>query len=95
MGSSFKRAIFEEHVQAGLLGWAAGAKKRKGKGAATGGTNYAGNAGGTNYAGNAGGTSYAGNGGVQMANVVNESSIERGTATLISSAPPPPSAPPL
>jgi hypothetical protein len=73
-------------VQAGLLGWAAGAKKRKGKGAATGGTNYA---------GNAGGTSYAGNGGVQMANVVNESSIERGTATLISSAPPPPSAPPL
>jgi mlo protein len=86
MGSSFKRAIFEEHVQAGLLGWAAGAKKRKGKGAATGGTNYA---------GNAGGTSYAGNGGVQMANVVNESSIERGTATLISSAPPPPSAPPL
>ncbi|XP_078173066.1 MLO-like protein 1 [Carex rostrata] len=35
MGSSFKRAIFEEHVQAGLLGWAKGAKRRKGRGAVT------------------------------------------------------------
>ncbi|GAB2212032.1 hypothetical protein Droror1_Dr00025376 [Drosera rotundifolia] len=30
MGSSFKKAIFDEHVQAGLLGWAQKAKKRKG-----------------------------------------------------------------
>ncbi|XP_058101851.1 MLO-like protein 1 isoform X2 [Magnolia sinica] len=30
MGSSFKRVIFEEHVQEGLVGWAQMAKKRKG-----------------------------------------------------------------
>lgn len=30
MGSSFKKAIFEEHVQQSLLGWANKAKKRKG-----------------------------------------------------------------
>ncbi|KAF3337846.1 MLO-like protein 1 isoform X1 [Carex littledalei] len=38
MGSSFKSAIFEEHVHVGLLGWAEGAKRRKGKGAVTGET---------------------------------------------------------
>ncbi|XVE62438.1 hypothetical protein DITRI_Ditri06bG0118300 [Diplodiscus trichospermus] len=30
MGSSFKKAIFEEHVQVGLVGWAQKAKKKKG-----------------------------------------------------------------
>ena len=30
MGSSFKSAIFEEHVQEGLVGWAQKVKKRKG-----------------------------------------------------------------
>ncbi|KAE8721378.1 MLO-like protein 15 [Hibiscus syriacus] len=30
MGSSFKKAIFDEHVQIGLVGWAQKAKKRKG-----------------------------------------------------------------
>ena len=30
MGSSFKRAIFEEHIQEGLVGWARTAKKNKG-----------------------------------------------------------------
>ena len=28
MGSSFKKEIFEEHVQAGLVGWAREAKKK-------------------------------------------------------------------
>ncbi|GAB2226367.1 hypothetical protein Droror1_Dr00022171 [Drosera rotundifolia] len=35
MGSSFKKAIFDEHVQAGLLGWAQKAKRRKGLKAAS------------------------------------------------------------
>ncbi|XVE62435.1 hypothetical protein DITRI_Ditri06bG0118000 [Diplodiscus trichospermus] len=30
MGSSFKKSIFEEHVQVGLVGWAQKAKKKKG-----------------------------------------------------------------
>ncbi|GAB4841556.1 MLO-like protein 1 [Ancistrocladus abbreviatus] len=30
MGSNFKKVIFSEHVQAGLLGWAQEAKKKKG-----------------------------------------------------------------
>lgn len=29
MGSSFKKAIFEEHIQEGLVGWARSAKKNK------------------------------------------------------------------
>ncbi|KAK8545549.1 hypothetical protein V6N13_066827 [Hibiscus sabdariffa] len=35
MGSSFKKAIFEEHVQLGLIGWAQKAKKKKTLKAAT------------------------------------------------------------
>ncbi|KAK8507524.1 hypothetical protein V6N11_073988 [Hibiscus sabdariffa] len=35
MGSSFKKAIFEEHVQVGLVGWAQKAKKKKTLKAAT------------------------------------------------------------
>ncbi|XP_078433801.1 seven transmembrane MLO family protein [Wolffia australiana] len=34
MGSSFKREIFDEHVQVGLIGWAEKIKKRKGTGLA-------------------------------------------------------------
>ena len=30
MGSSFKKAIFEEHIQEGLVGWAQTAKKNRG-----------------------------------------------------------------
>lgn len=30
MGTSFKKAIFDEHVQVGLVGWAQKVKKRKG-----------------------------------------------------------------
>lgn len=30
MGTSFKKAIFDEHVQVGLVGWAQKAKKKKG-----------------------------------------------------------------
>ena len=29
MGSSFKKAIFDEHVQVGLVGWAQKVKKKK------------------------------------------------------------------
>ncbi|CAO2826463.1 unnamed protein product [Amaranthus hypochondriacus] len=43
MGSSFKKAIFDEHVQAGILGWRQKVKKKKGlrgsaNGSTTGGT---------------------------------------------------------
>ena len=30
MGTSYKKAIFDEHVQVGLVGWAQKAKKKKG-----------------------------------------------------------------
>ena len=37
MGSSFKKAVFEEHVQVGLTGWAQKVKKKRGlKGASEG-----------------------------------------------------------
>ncbi|XVF06730.1 hypothetical protein REPUB_Repub06bG0075800 [Reevesia pubescens] len=36
MGSSFKKAIFDEHVQVGLVGWAQKAKKKKALKAASG-----------------------------------------------------------
>ncbi|GKV47255.1 hypothetical protein SLEP1_g54171 [Rubroshorea leprosula] len=36
MGSSFKRAIFDEHVQVGLVGWAQKVKKKKAMKAASG-----------------------------------------------------------
>lgn len=37
MGTSFKKAIFDEHVQVSLVGWAEKAKKKKGlKGAVNG-----------------------------------------------------------
>ncbi|KAA0039987.1 MLO-like protein 1 [Cucumis melo var. makuwa] len=38
MGSSFKKAIFDEHVQVGLVGWAQKVKKRKGLRAAADGS---------------------------------------------------------
>lgn len=38
MGSSFKKAIFDEHVQVGLVGWAQKVKKKKGLKAATEGS---------------------------------------------------------
>ena len=39
MGSSFKKAIFEEHIQEGLVGWARTAKKNKGLRKAANGSN--------------------------------------------------------
>lgn len=36
MGSSFKKAIFDEHVQAGIIGWAEKVKRKKGVRAAGG-----------------------------------------------------------
>ena len=38
MGSSFKKAIFEEHIQEGLVGWAQTAKKNRGLRKATNGS---------------------------------------------------------
>lgn len=37
MGSHFKKSIFDEHIQAGLLGWASKAKMKRGLKAATDG----------------------------------------------------------
>ncbi|XP_075494244.1 MLO-like protein 1 isoform X2 [Primulina tabacum] len=42
MGTHFKKSIFDEHVQAGLVGWAQKAKKRKGLKAAIDGSTQAG-----------------------------------------------------
>lgn len=42
MGTHFKKSIFDEHVQAGLVGWAQKAKKRKGLKAAVDGSTQAG-----------------------------------------------------
>lgn len=37
MGTTFKKSIFDEHVQAGLVGWAEKVKKKKGfKGSGSG-----------------------------------------------------------
>ena len=38
MGSSFKKAIFDEHVQVGLVGWAQKVKRKKGLKAAVDGS---------------------------------------------------------
>ncbi|KAL0417938.1 UNVERIFIED_CONTAM: MLO-like protein 1 [Sesamum radiatum] len=42
MGTYFKKAIFDEHVQVGLVGWAQKAKKRKGLKATLGGSTQGG-----------------------------------------------------
>ncbi|PIN14654.1 hypothetical protein CDL12_12720 [Handroanthus impetiginosus] len=42
MGTHFKKSIFDEHVQAGLVGWVQNAKKRKGMKAALGGSTQTG-----------------------------------------------------
>ncbi|KAL0436647.1 UNVERIFIED_CONTAM: MLO-like protein 1 [Sesamum radiatum] len=42
MGTYFKKSIFDEHVQVGLVGWAQKAKKRKGLKATLGGSNQGG-----------------------------------------------------
>lgn len=41
MGSSFKKSIFEEHVQAGLVGWAQKVKKKRGQKGSTEGSSEA------------------------------------------------------
>ncbi|XP_019188503.1 PREDICTED: MLO-like protein 1 [Ipomoea nil] len=42
MGTHFKKSIFDEHIQVGLVGWAQKAKQRKGLKAAFGGINHGG-----------------------------------------------------
>lgn len=42
MGTNFKRSIFDEHIQVGLVGWAQKVKQKKGLKAAFGGTNHGG-----------------------------------------------------
>lgn len=39
MGTHFKKSIFDEHIQVGLLGWAEKVKRKKGLKAATEGSN--------------------------------------------------------
>lgn len=55
MGTNFKKSIFDDHVQVGLVGWAQKVKRKKGLKAALGG--------GSNQGGSAEGSST----GVQMA----------------------------
>lgn len=38
MGTTYKKAIFDEHVQVGLIGWAEKVKKKKGLKAASNGS---------------------------------------------------------
>ncbi|XP_038874921.1 MLO-like protein 1 [Benincasa hispida] len=61
MGSSFKKAIFDEHVQVGLVGWAQKVKKRKGLKAAADGSTQGGKEGGSNA-------------GVQLGNIMRKAS---------------------
>ncbi|KAL0460395.1 UNVERIFIED_CONTAM: MLO-like protein 1 [Sesamum latifolium] len=56
MGTYFKKSIFDEHVQVGLVGWAQKAKKRHGLKATLGGSNQ-------------GGSTNGPSGGVQMAGI--------------------------
>ncbi|KAL3573907.1 hypothetical protein D5086_024520, partial [Populus alba] len=41
MGSTFKKSIFEEHVQVGLVGWAQKVKKKRGQKGSTEGSSEA------------------------------------------------------
>ncbi|CAK9328526.1 unnamed protein product [Citrullus colocynthis] len=61
MGSSFKKAIFDEHVQVGLVGWAQKVKKRKGLRAAADGSSQGGKEGGSTV-------------GIQLGNVMRKAS---------------------
>lgn len=51
MGSFFKKAIFDEHVQVGLVGWAQKAKRKKGLKATSDGSVPASSHGGSSAAG--------------------------------------------
>ncbi|KAL5990709.1 hypothetical protein ACLOJK_011613 [Asimina triloba] len=71
MGSSFKKAIFDEHVQEGLLGWAQKVKKRKGAGTKVVNTRDS-----SSHVGSSDGSSL----GIQLQNVgQRQSTIEEGT----------------
>lgn len=59
MGSSFKRAIFDEHVQAGLIGWAQKVKRKKGLKPRTDGSSH---------------TSSQGSGGIQLGRLAKRAS---------------------
>lgn len=61
MGTNFKKSIFEDHVQVGLVGWAQKVKKKKGLKASLGGDSTQG---GSTEGGSHEGSSTAG---VQMA----------------------------
>ncbi|KAL5990714.1 hypothetical protein ACLOJK_011618 [Asimina triloba] len=71
MGSSFKKAIFDEHVQEGLVGWAQEVKKRKGAGTKVVNTRNS-----SSHVGSSDGSSL----GIQLQNVgQRQSTIEEGT----------------
>ncbi|KAK9162685.1 hypothetical protein Syun_003587 [Stephania yunnanensis] len=67
MGSQFKKAVFEEHVQEGLVGWAQKARKKKGlRTAANGSTTQSGSNGGSSAVGSGDGSSV----GIQLGKVL-------------------------
>lgn len=51
MGTHFKKSIFEEHVQVGLVGWAQKVKKKHGLKAALGGSTQGGSTEGSSSSG--------------------------------------------
>ncbi|GAV57493.1 Mlo domain-containing protein [Cephalotus follicularis] len=67
MGSSFKKAIFEEHIQVGLVGWAQKVKRKKGLKAASEGS---GNGSGSGQASSHGGSSVA----IQLGTILHKQS---------------------
>ncbi|PON56658.1 Mlo-related protein [Parasponia andersonii] len=71
MGSSFKRAIFDEHVQVGLVGWAQKAKKKKGLKAAADGSSSGTGSGTGQPSSDAGSTSAVG---IQLGRLVHKAS---------------------
>ncbi|XP_015895663.2 MLO-like protein 1 isoform X2 [Ziziphus jujuba] len=70
MGSSFKKAIFDEHVQAGLLGWAQKVKQKKGLKAAAGDASGSGS--GTGQATSNNGSTT----GIQLGRIVHKASTQ-------------------
>uniref|UniRef100_A0A5K0WGF5 MLO-like protein n=8 Tax=Nymphaea colorata TaxID=210225 RepID=A0A5K0WGF5_9MAGN len=82
MGSSFKKAIFDEHVHESLLGWAQKVKKRKGfKPTKEGGD-------ASSHTNRASGSSD----GIEMQKVVTESLLEAGNANITKALSPAPRA---
>ncbi|KAL5560651.1 hypothetical protein UlMin_036862 [Ulmus minor] len=72
MGSTFKKSIFDDHVQVGLVGWAQKAKKKKASKDAAG--EESGTGSGTTHASSHTGSSI----GIQLGKLVNKASTQEG-----------------